>query len=404
MSCRSVMSNSNYDVLKNFAKIWFQTGWETSPTIGELYAGAKSNSKFSPSLNFFYAGDPAVRVPVATESIDLKLPEYGVPGSKLKLKGFTVDKNGRVESDFSGKGVLKIMKPLAIRQSLDYVTQTYLASSKDERDTLHVKYPSERLIAAEFEVNEGKFETEILLPKELQEYVGKELILHFSAYNPVARKGATAKTGLLLRSIEDAGTADYSPDTIAPVISARYNPVINLLEIDVQDDMALPCAQSAVELRIDGENARLVPSDVERMHGVGKRNGYTSDVINLAFGSHRAIITCSDLAGNRSNLEFDFIKEEEVPSLQLNVSSIAVVDSLTVEVEGTDNENVEITIVDGNRRPVLVNKVSGGKFAWNCRNEKGERVSPGLYGIKAIVRDGQGIRKYSKWETIAVLQ
>ncbi len=404
MSCRAVMSSSNYDVLKNFVKVWLQTEWETSPTIGEIYAETKSNSKFSPSINFFYAGDPALKLPIATKRMKIDSPEFGMPGMKFRLKGEITDKSDKLDGNFSGKGVLKIMKPEVTIQSYDYVTQTYLAASKDDRDTLMVTYPAERLLAMEFEIEDGKFDTDLTLPDDFNEYVGKEIKFHLSAYDPVLKVGAVGNFKLpIIMASDSVVTAGYK-DTIPPSVGVAYNSGMDLLEIEITDETAMLLSHGAVDIKIDGEKFSTISDNDFHSGLVGKMYNGTFDVFNLSEGEHNVEIRCTDLAGNVAIGHFTFLKELSGAVLTLHLSSKAVVDTLGIEVTGADGESLELTIVDDAGNRVLRKSIAGGGFSWDCRDNRGELLPPGLYRIKVVVKDEVGVRKYSKWETVAILQ
>ncbi len=88
VSTRTAWSNQNYDLGKRIITGWLAPeNTDISPTIGEIYAYAKSGTSSSNSMTFILAGDPALRVPSPLRNIDISVQNSVSASEKGKSIG-----------------------------------------------------------------------------------------------------------------------------------------------------------------------------------------------------------------------------------------------------------------------------------------------------------------------------
>ncbi len=401
ISCRTSMSSVNYELAKRIATEWMASEYGApSPTAGEFYAKVKSNSSYRNSLNYFYSGDPAIRFPVASQHITVSVDSSVLPGMKTVLKGKVENVGGNADIKFNGKAVLKIARPAVTLQSMDYVTGTYKDTS--DPDTLYVDYRAEHLLSFEFEIVNGEFSTEIILPLFISKYQGKLLPLYISAFDNENRTGAVGYIEISIGSGSDLDENNpVMDDREAPSIEAVYDHISGRIGITCRDNVGLYDTGSVTGALLDGKKITLVPRDVYDLKSVVKSAEYFYDAWELSSGSHMLEITVSDVSGNSSELRYDFDVPDKDDAISMTLSSEAVVDELIItagEITGTvliirDSEGNEIL-----RRPL------SGSYVWNCEDNNGENVAPGLYSV-CIVENVEGIHKrFSGWRNVAVLK
>lgn len=404
VSTRASYSSKNWELSQKFANKWLKEDWDRFPTIGEIYARTKSKSEFNNSLFYMYAGDPALKIPVASGRIETVLKTVPVPGGMLRISGKIIDQNGSHDTNFEGKCVVKIMKPDVTLVSKDYVTNTCGASNASERDTLRIKYMAERLLAMEFNVTKGEFIAEIPVPNEFKKYVGKELGIYLSAVDPEALVGAVGHCYVPINESGESGVPVEDRDEEAPMLSISFDSTNSLLYVTASDNAGMRSSPDILKVKVDDNDVLASSMHLTNAGVITGKFEAVSDLIDLAPGKHVAAVECVDMAGNVRKVEYDFEKIENKESIYLTLSSRAVVDTLTIDLAGADGAQVELTIVDSLGNKVLQRSISGTSFEWDCRDANGVLVNPGLYRMKACTVENGSLPKYSKWETIAILQ
>lgn len=404
VSTRASYSSKNWELSQRFADSWLKAGWNDFPTIGEVYAKTKSKSTTNNSLSYIYSGDPALKVPVASGRIETVLKTVPVPGGMLRISGKIIDQNGSHDTNFEGKCVVKIMKPDVTLVSKDYVTNTCGASNASERDTLRIKYMAERLLAMEFNVTKGEFIAEIPVPNEFKKYVGKELGIYLSAVDPEALVGAVGHCYVPINESGESGVPVEDRDEEAPMLSISFDSTNSLLYVTASDNAGMIYSTEILKITVDGKDVSAFSMHFANAGAITGKYEAVSDLIDLAPGKHVAAVECVDMAGNVRKVEYDFEKIENKESIYLTLSSRAVVDALTIDLAGADGAPVELTILDSSGNKVLQRSISGTSFEWDCRDANGVLVNPGLYRMKACTVENGSLPKYSKWETIAILQ
>lgn len=400
ISCRESMSNVNYELAKRIASVWLEREYGSpSPTIGEVYAKIKSNFPYRNSLNYFYSGDPAVTFPVATQRISASFACDIIPGRKVNVKGKIEDSRRETDTGFNGTLVLKLSKPVVTLTSMDYVTGT--CRDVSEPDTLQVEYRADNLLSFETEVKNGEFSMDIILPGNTVQYEGQLLPVYLSAYDADLRSGAVGYLEALMESPDRASEDMAAQDKEAPGSEVSYDHLSGRIEARCSDDAGLYATPLAVRATLDGQNVILESSGFNDEKRVVKTADYHYNAWSLSSGSHIFEIEVSDISGNSSYLKYEFDVPEEDGSLGLGLSSKAVVDRLDIEI---DNTVEAMLIIRDSEGDVIFSRDITGAYTWNCINNDGETVAPGLYRI-CVVEKGEGVHKrFSGWRDIAVLK
>lgn len=406
VSTRTAWSNQNYDLGKRILDAWLKpANTDVSPTIGEVYAKAKSGSYSQNSLTFILSGDPALKMPSPLRTVETA-PLSGAPGERIRIEGTVTDKNGNADNSFNGKVVLKLMEPAVKLRSKDYETGTCNKGETINNTvvyyTLDVTYDSSLITALEAEVKSGKFSAVMVIPREASAFSGQNLKLHAGVFDKSRWLGGSGATEISIRDIPAEGA---ETDTEAPQLDLFYDNDRQCIVIQASDDTALPVSPSAYSAMLDGKHVSLM-TDIYVEDGDSGRqfSGYT-DVYDLSEGMHTYSVTASDIAGNSITAGIDFEKQPRKAPLTLQLSSKAVADEIEISVGGGNiNGALEFEIRDTNGQTVYNATGAMTSVIWNCRDSKGNKVAPGLYRVRVRSAAGASHTLYSEWANFAVLQ
>lgn len=408
VSTRTAWSNQNYDLGKRIVAGWLTPADKNvSPTIGQIYASAKSKSASMNSLTYILSGDPALKVPTPLRQVKMTASESVAAGEKIKIEGTVTDKNGGTDNSFNGKAVLKLMEPSVVLRSKDYVTNTASTPVKETVNgeettvyyTLDVTYDTSLMSALETEVTEGRFSAEIVIPENATTFVGQDLKLHAGVFDKSRWLGGA---GAIMLNVSGSPSDESVTDMEAPSISAAYDNSRQMIAVTASDETALSLSPSSYEATLDGKPVTLYSEFYYETGDTGKSFEGYADISEVKEGTHSFSIKARDLAGNSVTYGIDFEKQPRKAPLALNISTKAAVDEIVISVEGDFSGALEYEIWDSDGKTVFSHTATSSSAAWNCRDTKGNKVASGLYRVRVRSAAGSSPMKYSEWETFAV--
>ena len=421
LASRTVWSGQNFELAKLISSSLFvdpagakttgngsQVAYyrEETPTIGEVFARAKTISNYSNSLSYMYIGDPALRIPVPLRRIQGKtsLSGKGYPRQTIKVSGtigvrdsihlndtihigeYILDKDTR----YNGKIVAKLMAPKRVEKSKDLVS-----GASNNTKELYVTYLDDRLSEFSAEVKNGAFDFSITLPEDADIYAGESLQLMLSAYDP-SRQLASA--GYLLIPIGE-GISGVGTDNSTPTLNAIISDKTPVITIKVGDNNSLGAA--CLRAEIDGKPVRAFLRDAD---ADSKNLEFAIFTDNIEKGIHTLSLCASDAVGNKAEEEIEFEKADFSAPLSLIPEYKAAADELSFSIEGEDAESLLIIIENENHDLVVQSPVKGNSYLWNCSDSSSKRVKPGLYRAKVISSNDISTPLFSEWVNFAILE
>lgn len=421
LASRTVWSGQNFELAKLISSSLFvdpagakttgngsQVAYyrEETPTIGEVFARAKTISNYSNSLAYMYIGDPALRIPVPLRRIQGKtsLSGKGYPRQTIKVSGtigvrdsihlndtihigeYILDKDTR----YNGKIVAKLMAPKRVEKSKDLVS-----GASNNTKELYVTYLDDRLSEFSAEVKNGAFDFSITLPEDADIYAGESLQLMLSAYDP-SRQLASA--GYLLIPIGE-GISGVGTDNSTPTLNAIISDKTPVITIKVGDNNSLGAA--CLRAEIDGKPVRAFLRDAD---ADSKHLEFAIFTDNIEKGIHTLSLCASDAVGNKAEEEIEFEKADFSAPLSLIPEYKAAADELSFSIEGEDAESLLIIIENENHDLVIQSLVKGNSYLWNCSDSSSKRVKPGLYRAKVISSNDISTPLFSEWVNFAILE
>lgn len=403
VSSRTAWSSQNKYLGDKLMEYWLKPkNRNISPTIGEIFAGAKSGATALNHISFVLACDPALRVPSPLRKVYIAAPESASPGEKVKIEGFVVNDNDEPDADFNGKIVLKLMEPATMLRSRDYVTDTCNTPIESGEETLFavidVPYESSLITALEATVSDGKFEAELMMPAQTGDFIGQTLNIKVGVFDKSCWLGGAGIYPIEVVDPNDSKIIDTNP----PAVNFNFDNSRAMLAITLTDDEALSINVSSYSLTIDGKTYPLAPETISYPGDVAKVfNAYCS-TFDLPLGKHEAALTAYDIAGNRTDSDFSFeISAIEAP-LTLTLDSKVGVDSITGTIEGDFTGALIFEIRNAEGRTLHTFTADSSDFNWDLKGDDGKRVPIGYYRISARSASGNPT-KYSDWVEFAVL-
>lgn len=409
VSTRTAWSNQNYDLGKRIVTGWLAPeNTDISPTIGEIYAYAKSGTSSSNSMTFILAGDPALRVPSPLRNIDISVQNSVSASEKVKVSGTICDKNGNPDYSFNGKIVLKLMEPARMLRSKDYETGTCNIPVKITNGvettvyyTLDVTYDTELIAAFETDVTGGRFEIVMTVPEKVLTFTGRDARLVAGAYDKSRKLGAGGESFLTITGQPAEGSErDMEP----PRIEISYDNSRDEISVSITDDTALSLDAGPNVALLDGRRISI-NYDSYCETGATDRQflGYI-DISGTACGTHTCSVLASDLAGNKSSAETTFEKIPRTAPLSVTLSSKAAANEIEITVEGIFSVPLDYEIIDSEGKLIWKSRENTGSIFWDCRDIQGKRAAPGLYRVRVRETGKSSPSLYSEWQNFAVLQ
>lgn len=395
VSSRTTWSGQNKDLGDRLTQSLFRSVdnpdvlREKSPTIGEVYADAKSLSTYSNGLCYLLIGDPALRLPVAVRAITLQLPEKFVTGQQITVKGQVLTATGEEDNNFNGSLVMKMMYPAINKTSGDVVTGLISQGKK-----VDVTYPDIRLLELRGDIKDGKFQLEFNAPAATNGYDNQSFQIYVASYDKENQVGASGFS--VIKKVENEAQTGTVLDENMPVVKAEYVAATQSVRIETSDDHAF--RTQAVRALVDGVQKPIITSASAQVAVTWAE--YNLPVSDMANGKHTLTVHATDMAGNKNVFSYNFEKKEAKAPLTLNVEQKAAVGDVAFVVSGdTAGEDGDMTleVADDSGKIIYTAPIEGVNAVWDSTSY----ISKGKVQLfRARVVAGS---KYSEWLDFAAI-
>lgn len=402
LSTRTVSSTYNYRLFQNFVKSTYQkpifssTGFTyeprtSNPTVGEVYAGCKSVSELENELCYIYVGDPALPVPIPLRGVKMNAGGTQMihAGDVITLSGTVNHKDGSIDTSFNGEVVVKLLKP------------EREVNIESKENPFIINYNAEVATSMKGDAKAGRFTLKMRVPDEMQYYsADKDSVnnVRFAAgvWDKTQRIGGNGSLSLPLAYPGAPRDPAASRDNVAPGIELAYNPALRTLDLSVADDVALEPgigSGKAVSLSVDGIQ---ISRDIES--GISASFSAKIPMLGLTPGSHEAVVTAVDIAGNRSAAKrFSFQVPDPSP-LSIVVESSIVTDEARFNLSGELPEGISLVVYDSAGNLVYDEPVDAVP-AWDA-----SEAAPGCYRAALRHNSPMGSVIYSNFEEFSVIR
>lgn len=396
-STRTAWSAQNYNLGKSLFTAMYspdkgKSMRDRTPSVGEVYATAKTHDVTRNKNGYVYIGDPALPLPVPLRRVDIAIPEKEsfAPGEIVSLQGIVLDNEGTRDKSFNGFATLRLAEPPCVRRSADYET-----AGQNGDVTIDVLYDAEIISEYKGEVREGIFTVEVSVPESASFFTGESMGIYAGVYDPLKRLSGNGKGSL---TVGEGPFPSGIIDREAPVISAFYDNSFDFIEITVYDNISLP--QDC--LSATGGSGTLEWFSIPKASDNDSEKRFYINAGNFSFGENRLSLKAYDMAGNTAEYSLDFTRTGQEAPLSVGIKSKAVVGLAEFDIAGGSSVK-SLIICDYSGKQIKKIESVNGKAIWNCTDSSGKKVDPGLYRAKAVDNSCLPFAWYSKWITFGVL-
>lgn len=424
---RKVYISLNGTLNENTAHYVFRKNSDgESARIGDfMLSGKNSISGDSNKLRYALMGDPAMRLPSPSHNIVVEsIGDTNISSAdelpvlkareKVKVSGFIADNDGNLIPDFNGKADILVY-------DAERVIETY-GNGKDGTVSTYNDRKT-RLFIGKADVKDGKWETEIIIPSEIENNFSPAMLSAY-AFDEQGREA----NGMSDRFYIFGYDTDAEDDSEGPVISEFYlnSPSFSdgasvspssTLFATFSDPSGINVSEAGI-----GHDMVIVIDGKQRFDDVSLH--YTPDISfekgSIAYpldglepGDHKLTLTVWDNANNSTAATLSFnIRADWKPTISelttdVNPASSSVNFLLATDgVSGKTECRIEVFDLSG--RCVwsdgsynISSQSNSARIPWNLTDLSERRVPRGIYLYRATVITPQGA-EISKTGKLAV--
>jgi len=406
---RSVMSNFNDALARNFASSMFMEGSGTgtirksSPTIGEVYARSKDITTNDSEQAYVLIGDPGLTIPIALGDIELTVAggRYRA-GDLVEVKGRVINSDGSTRADYNGYATVKLMEPERIIPATTTTGDNGAVTVIREKIT----YNDFRLLTVKTEVKNGEFTVRLPLPAKSDDFLpskGESAFLRIlaGAYDPSTRSGTSGRSSVMLAEFGSTAADSAEKDDVAPILTLDYDNSLSVIKVEASDNAAmLPGVGmgAGITLSVDG-----TPLNLDGGHSDGvavtSYTGYVSTA-RLESGSHTAVAYATDMAGNRSEIKnYTFVITDKSP-IALSADKTIAIGNISFQLSSNEEDIgvLNLIIADYKGNVVSDEYISGSTFEYDTT-----KIPAGIYRAAVRQKSAAGTQIRSNWVDFTVI-
>lgn len=385
----------------------------------------------------FFIGDPAMKLAIPEPNIRLtKINDAPITGptdvlkglSYAKLTGEVTDELGNVLTNYNGKIVTTIYDKEIERETL----ANDRVQLSGQLIKLNYKALGEVIFRGQASVNNGQFEVDFIVPKDVGIPVGTGKASFYAFEESIIKD----KTGAAIDNVKIGGiNEDAEEDNIGPVINLFMNDenfisggITNkspTLLVKLQDENGINTASGIghdITAIIDGDEVNPI---VLNDYYVTDLDVYTSGNLSFPFrdlepGIHTLSLKAWDVYNNSSIAELQFIVFDENESLVIE-NVLNYPNPFVNYTEFWFNHNsseildisVQIFTVTGKLIRTLNGQTTGvgtkssasvsRDISWDGKDDYGNRIGKGVYVYKLKVRSEATNKTTEKIEKLVIL-
>jgi len=389
------------------------------------------NENPSASLNqhffMFSFGDPAMKLGFPKPNINLtKINDKDITQerdtlkalSKIKLEGTITDVNNNLLSDFNGTLTVSIFDKEIEKSTLDNDNKNFV---------MHFDVQDSKVFKGKTEVENGTFEIEFIVPKDIKLAYGKAKISLYAENQAISKAGFDLET--VIGGVNEV--TDTDTDTEGPVISLFMNDesfqdggITNVspnLIAKFSDSSGVNTSLAGIghtiKAVLDGDESNPIQLNefYETDLGSYTSGSLTNTLRNLEPGEHSVTVTAWDTYNNSSRKTLNFTVVDDSSFVLENVLNYPNPFINYTEFwfnHNKPNEDLDITIsiftVSGQLVKSIHQSVSATgsslsrSLSWDGRDDFGQKVGKGVYVYQLVVKSLDFTAE--KFEKLVLLQ
>nr|WP_317632873.1 type IX secretion system sortase PorU [uncultured Flavobacterium sp.] len=425
------ITNAN-EFTKKLSEVLFSYNSNNYPTIGEALRLTKNQFANNEKAVVFCIGDPALQLAIPKPKVELthingtEISD-SVPSLRaldlVKLAGNVTDENGNLLSNFNGDLAIQIFDKDIDRKTLanDGVIVGGVPYQMD------FKTLGETIFRGNASVENGKFEIEFVVPKDIRIPIGNGKASFYALKNGTILNDYTGYNNTLkIGGVNENATQDNNPPTLQlymndeTFISGGITNNSPLLLANLEDENGINTASGIghdmVAILDGNENDPFVLNDYYETEANNFRKGTIKYPFNnLEKGSHTLTVKAWDVYNNLVTSEIQFVVTES-ESLEID----RVLNYPNPFVDYTEfwfqhnrpteplQVQVQILTVTGKIVKTINQIITTDGFLsrdiiWDGKDDFGDRIGKGVYVYKLKVKSTLSGQQAEKIEKLVIL-
>lgn len=399
---RIVFASQNFNLNRSvFNNNLFEKVDGEHKTLGAIMTTAKNridqNSFVTNNRKFALLGDPALKLAyprkeAVTTSINSQPYEESDSIKALQrvtMEGEIRNQGGSRIKDFNG-----IIKPTIYDKKIDQIT----LANDDNAEKIPFKVRNSIIYKGKASVNNGKFQFDFIVPKDISYEEGEGKISYYATNNQTDAHGHSF--------IQVGGTAENPvQDDQPPEVNLYLNHtdfesgnIVSqnpTLLAHVFDDHGINTAANGIghqpTMKLDGGKPEILQDAYEANLDDSKSGKITNQLFDLRKGRHTLTLKVWDIANNSGKGTVEFVVAESTTMAIENLLNYPNPFSESTNFRFNHNQsgnplNIEIRIfdIDGNHVKTLSQEVipEGNQYSgieWQGNNQQGNSLGSGMY-------------------------
>ena len=428
MSTRTAYSHWNYVMLSTFQQALLQEQVSSNNsidttlprissrrTIGEIYAMAKTNIQVPHNNEFVYhlICDPAIIIPIATCKIHADIDTHNDdsairPGTKARLSGSITDRDDNLLTDFNGKLVARIYNPATVIPTNGYENSV----------PVNINYDESVVATYAIDITNGNYEADIIIPSRLNITDDNIYKIRLSAYDDNQRIGAS---GVIDITIIDYDQIFAINDNEAPTIDTFYINSSDFCDGDavgsdftiyasLSDDSGILTANDNFNnnayIQLDGKKTFFDISQYMTIVDGCKKCNIAYPMRGITSGRHVLTLHATDIMGNSTKRSLGFYVSESQITGKIEMYASPIIEPTEISISHTATEQdveKQLIIVNAYGKVVRHFQTLDDTISWDVKDDNGQRVPPGSYGVFARLKTGNTITGTTPMTQIIVI-
>lgn len=336
-------------------------------SIGEAVSLALGNNMSDNALSYQLICDPALKLPVPKEGMELSLPSSSAPGSLIPVEGKVDFPSGQCDVS------LRLLNP--VQHSMNH-------SSGDPG----IDYPPSPTILhnATTLIEDGRFKMMLRIPQNVMP--GSSVIISAFASDDVDETRVAAKS---LLTAEDNTEPDETPSALPSISLLRYDEEDSNLYFAIDHSASvirtdLPF-DNTLSLRIDGTASDATPHITATSADGLEISGYFP-ICHLTHGEHSMMLTVKDGYGNKTNAEISFIYPALQPAHLCSDRKVLTDRIIFTTDDGVPDIERRLEF-NGTNGVSFVIPMPENRLEWTGLDDTGMRAPRGIYKVNICGSD-----------------
>ncbi|MGM0580623.1 MAG: type IX secretion system sortase PorU [Bacteroidota bacterium] len=416
---RPVESSSNATLNRSFFENVFKEDGGDPRKLGDIIRDTKNSGIVGvKNRNFILLGDPAVTLaePKNNLRIEELVNENGSTDtlssmSKISVSGIVENPSGQKLNGFEGELTAEFYDKPKEGSTIDPAESEFKFATYNQ-----VIYRGKST------VENGRFEFTFYVPKEIDYKIGKG---KFSLY--AKQEGSLEDANGFNNDFQIGGSnAMANQDNIGPDIQLFLNDrgfkngdktgsSVELL-VDLFDEHGISIANNSVNpgitLSIDGgQEIKLNDFFYYKLDSY-QEGALSYNISNLSEGNHYLTVTALDVFNNKSKstIEFEVVGDGQLSILDFVMYPNPASEEVNFKLrQNRKNEDVELSYQILNNQGQLIyshsyhTKEDFRQDVWNLKDNKGRKLSPGIYFVRVFLRSVEDNAKTDQFKKLIVI-